>query len=348
MTNRRKFLKTAGMGSAAVLAAPAVARAQEPIRWRFQTYAGSALGQFVTKPIIDAFNAAANGEMEIELFYADQLVPTGELFRALQRGTIDAVHSDDDSMAAPVDIAIFGGYFPFATHHSLDVPVLFKQYGLADIWSEAYDEVGVKWLSAAGQDPCCFNTVNPIRSLSDLQGLRLYTFPTAGRFLSQFGLVPVSIPYEDAEVAVQTGELDGMAWSGITEDYTVGWADVTNYFCTNAISGAWIGSFYVNADRWAELPDHLKSLLMSTIEAGHFYRNQWYWGGEQKLRVEGDKLELTSIPDAEWDQVENAAIEFWDEAAAISERAAKVVDIFRNFNRIQRSAGQPYRCTIST
>ena len=55
-------------------------------------------------------------------------------------------------------------------------------------------------------------------------------------------MVPVTIPYEDAEVAVQTGELDGMAWSGITEDYTVGWADVTDYFLTNNISGAWIGS----------------------------------------------------------------------------------------------------------
>jgi hypothetical protein len=32
-------------------------------------------------------------------------------------------------------------------------------------------------------------------------------------------------------------------WSGITEDYTVGWADVTKYFLTNNISGAWCGSF---------------------------------------------------------------------------------------------------------
>ena len=54
------------------------------------------------KPSIDSFNKVANGEMEIELFFADQLVPTGELFRAMQRGTIDAVQSDDDSIAAPV------------------------------------------------------------------------------------------------------------------------------------------------------------------------------------------------------------------------------------------------------
>ena len=345
-STRRGFLGKAGIGGAAAAAAtafpaPAVI-AQEPIRWRFQTYAGAALGEHVTQPVVDAINAAAQGELEIELFFADQLVPTGELFQALQRGTIDAVHSDDDSMASPTPVRQFGGYFPMATRHALDVPVLFHQYGLADIWRQAYADVGVTWLSAAGQDPCNFNTVRPIRSVADLDGLRLYTFPTAGIFLSQFGVVPVNIPYEDAEVAVQTGELDGMAWSGITEDYTVGWADVTDYFCTNNISGAWIGSFFVNEQRWADLPDHLKAIVMAATEAGHFYRNQWYWGGEARLRAEGDKLELTSIPQDDWAQVEDAAVAFWDDVAEQGEIEAQLVDIFRQYRTIIDSAGFPY------
>ena len=339
---RRRFLKGAGLAAAGTLAAPALVKAQTPIKWRFQTYAGAALGEFVTKPIIDAINTAAAGALEIELYYADQIVPTGELFRAPQNGVIDAVHSDDDSMAAPVDIAVFGGYFPMATKQIMDVPVLFNQYGLKDIWTEAYDEVGVKWLSAAGQDPCHFNTRKKITSLDDLSGLRLYTFPTAGRFLSQFGVVPVSIPYEDAEVAVQTGELDGMAWSGITEDYTVGWADVTDYFLLNNISGAWIGSFYVNPDAWGALTPELQQLVMSCIEAGHFYRTQWYWGGEARLRASGEKLELTSIPAAEWKEVEDAAKVFWKEMSETSDRAARVVKIFEDYNAVLEKAGPPY------
>ncbi len=345
MTTRRKFLTSGAIAGAATLAAPAIVQAQTAIKWRLQTYAGPILGEFVTKPVVDAINAAAKGELEIELFYGDQLVPTGELFRALQSGTIDAVHSDDDSMAAPVDIAVFGGYFPMATKHALDVPVLFEQYGLRQIWEEAYAEAGgVVWLSAAGQDPCNFNTKDPIRSVADLSGKRLYTFPTAGRFLTQFGVVPVSIPYADAEVAVQTGELDGMAWSGITEDYTVGWADVTNYITTNNISGAWIGSFYVNEAKWAELPDHVKVIVRNAIEAGHHFRNQWYWGGEARLRATGDKLELTSIPAEEWKVVEDAALAFWDEIAQQSERSAKVVQIFKDYNAITAKSGTPYTC----
>lgn len=347
MTSRREFLKNAGLttvaaAGATTLAAPAVL-GQAPIKWRLQTYAGPALGEHVIKPAIDAFNKAANGQMEIELFYADQLVPTSELFRAMQKGTIDAVQSDDDSMASPTEVAVFGGYFPFATRYSLDVPVLFNQYGLKKIWEDEYAKVGVKHISAGSWDPCHFATKDPITKLEDLKGKRIFTFPTAGRFLTQFGVVPVTLPWEDIQVAVQTGELDGIAWSGITEDYTVGWADVTKYFLTNNISGAWVGHFFANNDRWNELPDHLKVMLQLAMDSSHLYRQWWYWGGEADLRVNGPKLQLTSIPDYEWVVVEQAALSFWDEIAAESPVKAQVVEIIKKYNDTMVKAGPPYR-----
>ncbi|RXJ74102.1 C4-dicarboxylate ABC transporter [Veronia nyctiphanis] len=346
MSNRRDFLKKAGIVGAgtAVIGAPAVVTAKQTIKWRLQTYAGPALAEHVIKPAIDAFNKAANGEMVIELYYADQLVPTGELFRAMQKGTIDAVQSDDDSIAAPVDVSVFGGYFPFATRYSLDIPVLFEEYGLKEIWEEAYGEVkGVTWLSAGAWDPCHFATVDPITKLSDLKGKRVFTFPTAGRFLSRFGVIPVTLPWEDVEVAVQTGELDGIAWSGITEDYTVGWADVTNYFLTNNISGAWAGSFFANTERWEALPDHLKTLFRLCMDSSHYYRQHWYWGGEAKLRTQGTKMKLTTIPDDEWRKVELEAYKFWDEIAETSPRAKRVINIFKEYASVMEKAGKPYR-----
>ena len=143
MTTRRKFLAGAAAAPAA-LATPALASGT--IKWRMQTYAGPALAEHVVIPAIDMFNQIAGDRMQIELFYADQLVPTGELFQAMQRGTIDAVQSDDDSMASPTEVTVFGGYFPFASRYSLDVPVLFNKYGLNEIWDEEYSKVGVKHL----------------------------------------------------------------------------------------------------------------------------------------------------------------------------------------------------------
>ena len=137
-----------------------------------------------------------------------------------------------------------------------------------------------------------------IRSIEDLNGLRVYMFPTGGQFMQQFGVVPVALPYEDVEVAIQTGELDGVCWCGITEMYTVGWADVLKYYLTNNISGAWAGSYFVNTERWNALPPHLQELFKLSIDNSHYYRAHWYWWGEAHYRTTGGKLELTSIPDA--------------------------------------------------
>jgi TRAP-type mannitol/chloroaromatic compound transport system substrate-binding protein len=348
-SSRRSFIKQAAVGGAALtagstLAAPYVQAASAPIKWRLQTYSGAPLGAHVIKPQIEAFNKAANGEMEIELYYADQLVPTSELFRALQNGTIDAVQSDDATMQSPVDISVFGGYFPFSTRYSLDLPVLFNQYGLNEIWAEAYGEVeGVEWLSAGAWDPLHIFTKEPIRSIADMRGKRVFGVPTAGRFLSRYGLIPVTVPWDDVEVALQTGELDGVAWCGFTEAYEVGWADICNYALLNNVTGAWCGSYFANSESWKKVPDHLKQLFLSTIDQSHYYRQVWYWGGEAKLRVEGKKMELTTIPKEEWDTVVKDAEGFWDEIAEKSPRCKKVVETFKQYSAVMEKAGVPYR-----
>ncbi|WP_205589640.1 TRAP transporter substrate-binding protein DctP [Chachezhania antarctica] len=344
MSTRRKFLAGSAVGAASALAAPAAIAQQGPIKWRLQSYSGAPLGAHVIKPQIDAFNEAANGDMEIELYYADQLVPTAELFRALQNGTIDAVQSDEATMASPVDIAVFGGYFPFATRYSLDVTALFQNYGLKEIWEEAYSEVdNVTWLSAGAWDPLHIFTKEPIRSLEDMRGKRVFGVPTAGRFLSQYGLIPVTVPWDDVEVALQTGELDGVAWCGFTEAYEVGWADLCNYALTNSVTGAWFGSYFANTESWEKVPPHLKELYLMSIDQSHYYRAGWYWGGEALLRVEGEKMELTSIPPEEWNQVVKDAEVFWDQIAAQGDRPKRVVDAFKKYAATMEKAGYPYR-----
>jgi TRAP-type mannitol/chloroaromatic compound transport system substrate-binding protein len=263
----------------------------------------------------------------------------------MQAGTIDAVQSDDATMGSPVDISVFGGYFPFATRYSLDVPALFKYYGLNEIWDEAYKEVdGVTWLSTSAWDPCHLFTVNKkITKLSDMKGLRVFGVPTAGKFLARYGLIPVIVPWDDVEVAMQTGELDGVCWCGFTEAYEVGWADICKYALTNSVTGAWFGSYFANSKSWEKLSPKLQALYRMSINDSHYYRQVWYWGGEADLRVNGKKMELTSLPASEWNTVVEDSKEFWDETSKISPRAKKVVDAFKLYAQTMDKAGYPYR-----
>ncbi|MNR04747.1 hypothetical protein D3C85_1207360 [compost metagenome] len=91
------------------------------------------------------------------------------------------------------------------------------------------------------------------------------------------------------------------------------------------------------------MPEHLKTLFKLCMDSSHYYRQHWYWGGEAKLRVEGTKLQLTSIPDQEWKTVEDEARKFWDEIAKTSPRCAKVIEIFKQYNALMEKAGPPYR-----
>src|SRR4051794_39835816 len=97
---RQDFVKKAGLATAAAvgsstLAAPYVKAQsdQVPDADLCRPSAGRACDQAVDR----CLNKAAHGQMEIELYFADQFVPQEKLFRAVQRGAIDACQSDDAS-----------------------------------------------------------------------------------------------------------------------------------------------------------------------------------------------------------------------------------------------------------
>lgn len=75
----------------------------------------------------------------------------------------------------------------------------------------------------------------------------------------------------------------------------------------------------------------------------HDYRQHWDCGGEAKLPVHGDKLELTTIPDKEWKAVGQNARKFWDEIAKTSPRNKRVIDIRKQYTVDMEKAGKPYR-----
>jgi hypothetical protein len=79
------------------------------------------------------------------------------------------------------------------------------------------------------------------------------------------------------------------------------------------------------------------------MDSSHYYRQYWYWWGEASYRNTGGKLELTSVPEAEWKTIEAEGLKFWDEIAAESPRKAKVVQILKDYKASMEKAGPPYR-----
>ena len=95
---RRKFLTTGAAGRCRRAGRTRRCSPQAaPIKWRLQTYAGAGAGRACDQALRSTRSTRSpRARWRSSCIYADQLVPTGELFRAMQKGTIDAVQSDDD------------------------------------------------------------------------------------------------------------------------------------------------------------------------------------------------------------------------------------------------------------
>lgn len=317
------------------------------ITWKLQTYASRDLAKHVIQPSIDAFNRIAGDQMQILLYFEDELFQGKDIAPALKEGELNAVQIDDNAIAPELDISIFSGYFPFICRYSLDIPVLFNRWGLKEIWSEAYSGVkGVTWLGSGAWDPCHLNTVKKITSVDDLNGLRIFTFPTMARFLKRFGVRSVNLPFDSVEPALKFERIDGTAWSGITENYALGWSETAKYFLSNSIAGAWCGSYFANSKSWDQLPKHLQELFKVCMDSSHYYRLHWYWGNEALLRINGEEHEATSLPFKDWNIIKSEVHSFWEEIAGESERNRRVIDILNKYDSAMEKIGYPYRSSF--
>ena len=354
--NRRHFLKKlslagAGIGVAATgYAAPKRDSKKDPkskITWRLQTHASSHLAQVVIKPAIDAFNRVAGGEMSIELLHERDHVSGGDLYHALKDGHLDLIQTDDESIFPETEISAFNHYFPFACRYPLDVPALFKHWGLDSIWVETYSKVkGVIWLGAGAWDPCHLITKEPILSSDDLSGLKIFAPPHTENFFSRLGIKVVGdMPRNKIAHELAYGDnLDGIALSGMSEAYIQGYAGPARYFLSNSISGARWGSYFANLQRWHQLSDRLKGLFYLAMDSSHYYRQHWSWNREARLRNEEEKLQVTTISEQDWRSVRAEGHAFWEEVAERSARAREVVTILRKYNQMLDQVSAPYSC----
>ena len=282
--------------------------------------------------------------MEIEIYLADELVPTSELMPALQRQTLDLTCSTDEFMAAPIDVAPISGCMPFAAEEGLEVDVLRNIKGLNEIWREAYEEQvpGVTFLSMGSWDPTNFITTKPIYTLDDFKGLKLQSLPCIDPLLDKLGVTSMTLPLEDIAMGIQTGMLDGLVWCGATEGYTVGWIDVCDYFETHPIC-RWALNWVVSTESWEALPPDLQELVMLTIDSAQYHKTVWYYWGEAYYRTKGDSFTLTTLSDEDWEIVKSYRDEIWDEIATRSDRCARAIQIIRDYQAELEAAGYPYR-----
>jgi TRAP-type mannitol/chloroaromatic compound transport system substrate-binding protein len=101
-----------------------------------------------------------------------------------------------------------------------------------------------------------------IKSVADLNGLKMRIAGLAGEVMSKLGVVPQQIAGGDIYPALERGTIDATEWVGPYDDEKLGFYKVAKYYY---YPGWWEGGTalhtMINLTKWEELPKSYKAIL---------------------------------------------------------------------------------------
>jgi TRAP-type mannitol/chloroaromatic compound transport system substrate-binding protein len=177
-----------------------------------------------------------------------------------------------------------------------------------------------------------------IKTVQDLNGLKMRIGGFAGNVLQKLGAVPQQIAGGDIYPALEKGTIDAAEWIGPYDDEKLGFQRVAPYYY---YPGWWEGalnlSFYVGKAKWEELPQQYKDALESacrdsTIETMAKYDVQ---NPQALRRLVAAGTQLRPFPREVMQACYKAAFELYDETAAKNENFRKVYEPWKVFRDSQ-------------
>ena len=350
MTTRRKFIKGAAVALPGLGARRHRPSAQSTIRWRLQTYAAARPRRARRRAGDREVQCPSRRRPDADRAFLRRPAwcPRASFSRPMQRGTIDAVQSDETTAClahpgSPCSAATSPS--PRATRSTCrccSTSTASTRSGTRNT-----RKVAVKHISAGAGDPCHFPTHKGTRSLGSRTSRASASTPSRRRGVSsaQFGVVPVTLPWEDTRSRCRPASLT--ASPGRASPKTTRWAGGRDKLLPHQQTSRGPGRPLLRQHGALRgLPDNLKMLLPGLLRAVATYSPPGTGTGaaEADLRVNGTKLELTTIPvRGNRRRSRPRPGVFWYEIAAESETKARVVqDSSRTTTARVEPGGRPY------
>jgi TRAP-type mannitol/chloroaromatic compound transport system substrate-binding protein len=262
---RRKFLTTAALGSAAAgLAAPAVAQSAPQVSWRLTSGFPKALDTIfgAAEDFAKYVSDATDGNFKIQAFPAGEIVPMPEAADAVGSGTVEMTHTASYYYWGKNAAYALGTAVPFG----LNVRGL-------NAWN--YDGGGIDMMNAfynkqnlhgfpGGNTGCQMGGWwrKEINSVADLAGVKMRIGGMGGKVMEALGAVPQQIPGGEIYPSLERGTIDAAEWVGPYDDEKLGLNKVAPFYY---YPGFWEGGamlhFLINLDKWNELPASYRSIV---------------------------------------------------------------------------------------
>ncbi len=277
---------------------------------------------------VDLANKLTGGELSIQFFEGGSLVPSGEVFGAVQSGDIQA-GADWPGYWAGRSPA----FSPLATHTSLfnaiDYLNWLQGWGGKEIYNEVYGQFGMVYLPyALTNNESGFRTQEPIASLEDLKGKRLrLSGLDQGKVLERLGGNQVSMAGQEIYQALERGVIDGSEFSTPNVDWSAGFQQVTKAWATPGWhQSASVFGVMINKASWdalsPETQEKLKIAADATLAWSIGFSEQRSSEATRKFAEAG--IDITRMDDAALAEIQKISNEVIEESACANPLTAKV------------------------
>ena len=304
---RRSTLAAAGALAAAALAATPV-QAAKTMRIGhlnpespFESHSGAMTAVF--KSLVET---ASNGAIEVKLFANGQLGKDNEVIAQVRDGIVESCISSAGGVAQHYPlVGVFDVPFAFpnigVVHDVMTLESSFGQKFAADLEAKTSGLKVLGMLDSGGFFEFS-NSKRPIRSVADMEGLRIrtMTLPTHEAVVSSLGGQPTPLPWAEVYTALQTGVADGqmnpipiIAFAKFDEVQK--YLSITNHLITPYI-------WFINADFYASLTAEEKAIVdwaaAVAVDAGRGI-SRIIEASDKGLPHLAKKMEVNALPASE-------------------------------------------------
>ena len=273
---RRKFLKTAGLGAAAAstLAAPAIAQSGE-LHWRMTTSWPKSLDTLygAAEYMCKRIGEMTGGKFQVRTFAGGEIVPGLQVADAVQNGTVEMGHTASYYYVGKDPCFAFDCALPFGLNSRQQQAWMIFGGG-QKLVDEFYKGYNIKSLIAGNTGTQMGGWYrNEVKSVQDLKGLKFRIGGVmSGQVCTRLGIVPQQIAGGDIYPALEKGTIDAAEWVGPYDDEKLGFYKIAKFYYA---PGWWeVGpqlSAYVNTAKWEGLSAEYKAI----VEAAAADANVW-------------------------------------------------------------------------
>lgn len=274
--DRRSFIKNAGLAgagavTATALAAPAIAQSNPKIVWRLASSFPKSLSETIYGGAITLSKYVSDitdGNFEIQLFAAGELVPALQVADAVAAGTVEVAHTVAYYYWGKDPTWALGAAVPFSLN-ARGMNAWHYHGGGIDLFNEFLATQGLIGFpngNTGVQMGGWFR--KEINTVADLQGLKYRIGGFAGKVVEKLGVVPQQLAGGDIYPALEKGTIDAAEWVGPFDDEKLGFQKVAPYYY---YPGWWEGGPTVhtlyNLQKFNDLPKHYQAAIRVAAQA---------------------------------------------------------------------------------